>query len=92
MFPSPAEISSTSFGAGYIHVVPPPCSRLAWADLRDHWQIRLGVREGCRTQDDGYDTKADICSHGFRAMACSVLVEPGLWSETAIEPVKPPHA
>ncbi|PKF25375.1 hypothetical protein CW309_17730 [Pseudomonas hunanensis] len=71
---------------------PAACSGLAWADLRDHWQIRLGVRGGCRTQDDGYDTKADICGHGFRAMACSALVEPGLWSETAIEPVKPPHA
>lgn len=27
----------------------------------------------------------DICGHGFRAMACSALVEFGLWSETAIE-------
>ncbi|WP_122588807.1 integrase arm-type DNA-binding domain-containing protein [Pseudomonas viridiflava] len=26
-----------------------------------------------------------ICGHGFRAMACSALVESGLWSETAIE-------
>lgn len=33
----------------------------------------------------GYDTKVDICGHGFRAMACSALVESGLWSETAIE-------
>lgn len=33
----------------------------------------------------GYDTKADICGHGFRSMACSALVESGLWSETAIE-------
>ncbi len=33
----------------------------------------------------GYDTKEDICGHGFRAMACSALVESGLWSETAIE-------
>jgi len=33
----------------------------------------------------GYGTKVDICGHGFRAMACSALVESGLWSETAIE-------
>lgn len=33
----------------------------------------------------GYDTKVDICGHGLRAMACSALVESGLWSETAIE-------
>jgi integrase len=33
----------------------------------------------------GYDTKADICGHGFRAMAYIALVESGLWSETAIE-------
>lgn len=33
----------------------------------------------------GYDTKVHICGHGFRAMACSALVESGLWSETAIE-------
>lgn len=33
----------------------------------------------------GYDTKTEICGHGFRSMACSALVESGLWSETAIE-------
>ncbi|WP_095077924.1 integrase arm-type DNA-binding domain-containing protein [Pseudomonas sp. Irchel s3h17] len=33
----------------------------------------------------GYDTKAEICGHGFRSMACSALIESGLWSETAIE-------
>jgi integrase len=33
----------------------------------------------------GYDSKVDICGHGFRAMACSALIESGLWSETAIE-------
>ncbi|MPQ67976.1 MULTISPECIES: integrase arm-type DNA-binding domain-containing protein [unclassified Pseudomonas] len=33
----------------------------------------------------GFDTKRDVCGHGFRAMACSALVESGLWSETAIE-------
>lgn len=33
----------------------------------------------------GYNTKAEICGHGFRSMACSALIESGLWSETAIE-------
>ncbi len=28
----------------------------------------------------GYDTKTEICGHGLRAMACSVLVESDLWS------------
>jgi integrase len=29
----------------------------------------------------GYDTKVDVCGHGFRAMACSSLIESGLWSK-----------
>lgn len=33
----------------------------------------------------GNDTKTDICGQGFRSMACSALIESGLWSETAIE-------
>lgn len=33
----------------------------------------------------GYDTKNEVCRHGFRAMACSALVESGLWSKDAIE-------
>lgn len=33
----------------------------------------------------GYDTKVDICGHGFRAMACSSLIESGLWSRDAVE-------
>ncbi|ELC8832710.1 integrase arm-type DNA-binding domain-containing protein [Salmonella enterica] len=33
----------------------------------------------------GYDTKQDICGHGFRAMACSALMESGLWSQDAVE-------
>lgn len=33
----------------------------------------------------GYDTKVDVCGHGFRAMACSSLVESGLWSKDAVE-------
>ncbi|EJW1753799.1 tyrosine-type recombinase/integrase [Salmonella enterica subsp. enterica serovar Derby] len=33
----------------------------------------------------GYDTKTQICGHGFRTMACSSLVESGIWTEDAIE-------
>ncbi|HBC6784703.1 TPA: integrase arm-type DNA-binding domain-containing protein [Escherichia coli] len=33
----------------------------------------------------GYDTKKDICGHGFRAMACSALMESGLWAKGAVE-------
>ncbi|HCM1976850.1 TPA: integrase arm-type DNA-binding domain-containing protein [Salmonella enterica subsp. houtenae serovar 47:z36:-] len=33
----------------------------------------------------GYDTKKEVCGHGFRAMACGALSESGLWSKEAIE-------
>ncbi|HFT4600831.1 TPA: tyrosine-type recombinase/integrase, partial [Klebsiella pneumoniae] len=33
----------------------------------------------------GYDTKTEVCGHGFRAMACSALIESGLWSKDAVE-------
>lgn len=33
----------------------------------------------------GYDTRTEVYGHGFRTLACSVLVESGLWSEDAIE-------
>lgn len=33
----------------------------------------------------GYDTKTELCLHGFRAIACSALVESGVWSRDAIE-------
>lgn len=33
----------------------------------------------------GYDTKIEVCGHGFRTMACSALIESGLWSKDAVE-------
>src|SRR6185312_1439963 len=33
----------------------------------------------------GFDTQNDVCGHGFRTMACSSLVESGLWSRDAVE-------
>lgn len=32
-----------------------------------------------------YDTKVDVCGHGFRAIVCSSLIESGLWSRDAVE-------
>lgn len=33
----------------------------------------------------GYDTKTQVCGHGFRSMACSALIESGVWSRDAVE-------
>lgn len=33
----------------------------------------------------GYNTQKDVCCHGFRTMACSALIESGLWSRDAVE-------
>jgi integrase len=33
----------------------------------------------------GYDTKVDVCGHGFRTMACSALSESGLFTRDAVE-------
>lgn len=35
-------------------------------------------------QTMGYDTKTEVCGHGFRTMACSSLIESGLWSRDAV--------
>lgn len=41
------------------------------------------INKALRTM--GYDTKTEICGHGFRTMACSALIESGLWSRDAVE-------
>lgn len=41
------------------------------------------VNKALRTM--GYDTKIEVCGHGFRTMACSALIESGLWSKDAVE-------
>lgn len=33
----------------------------------------------------GWDTKMEICGHGFRTMACSALMESSIWSQDAVE-------
>ncbi|CDL86347.1 integrase (bacteriophage integrase) [Xenorhabdus cabanillasii JM26] len=37
----------------------------------------------------GYNTQTDVCGHGFRTMARGAMGESGLWSDDAIESVKP---
>ncbi len=37
------------------------------------------VNKALRTM--GYDTQKEVCGHGFRTMACSSLIESGLWSK-----------
>ncbi|MCX9097325.1 integrase arm-type DNA-binding domain-containing protein [Providencia rettgeri] len=41
------------------------------------------VNNALRVMD--YDTKTEVCGHGFRTMACSSLIESGLWSKDAVE-------
>ena len=33
----------------------------------------------------GYEITTEVCGHGVRAMACSALIESGLWSGDAVE-------
>lgn len=33
----------------------------------------------------GYDTKTELCGHGFRTMVLGAMDELGLWSDNAIE-------
>ena len=33
----------------------------------------------------GYNTRTEICGHGFRTLACSALMESGRWPQDAVE-------
>lgn len=33
----------------------------------------------------GYDTKTDLGGHGFRTLACSALIESGIWPGDVVE-------
>lgn len=33
----------------------------------------------------GYKTKTEVCGHGFKTMACSSLIELGLWLKDTVE-------
>lgn len=58
---------------------------LIFAGDHHHWKpmSESTVNKALRVM--GYDTKTDVCGHGFRAMACSALMESGLWSRDAVE-------
>jgi len=50
-----------------------------------HWRPMSENTVNAALRRMGYDTKTDVCGHGFRAMACSALVESGLWTKDAVE-------
>lgn len=50
-----------------------------------HWKPMSENTTNAALRRMGYDTKTEVCGHGFRAMACSALVESGLWSRDAVE-------
>ncbi|EPC3063280.1 integrase arm-type DNA-binding domain-containing protein [Escherichia coli] len=66
-----------------------------WAWTGEHELILTGAHNPFKPMSEntvnkalrvmGYDTKTEICGHGFRTMACSSLVESGLWSKDAVE-------
>ena len=58
---------------------------LVFAGDHHHWKPMSENTVNAALRRMGYDTKADVCGHGFRAMACSALVESGLWSRDAVE-------
>ncbi|QHP75084.1 DUF4102 domain-containing protein [Proteus vulgaris] len=66
-----------------------------WAWTGEHELILTGAHNPFKPMSEntvnkalrvmGYDTKTEICGHGFRTMACSSLIESGLWSKDAVE-------
>jgi integrase len=58
---------------------------LVFAGDHNHWKPMSENTVNKALRRMGYDTKAEVCGHGFRTMACSALVESGLWSKDAVE-------
>lgn len=58
---------------------------LVFAGDSNHWKPMSENTVNKALRRMGYDTKTEVCGHGFRAMACSALVESGLWSKDAVE-------
>lgn len=50
-----------------------------------HWKPMSENTVNAALRRMGYDTKSEVCGHGFRAMACSALTESKLWSKDAVE-------
>ena len=58
---------------------------LVFAGDHHHWKPMSENTVNKALRRMGYNTKIDVCGHGFRAMACSALVESGLWGRDAVE-------
>ncbi|MGV8864759.1 MAG: tyrosine-type recombinase/integrase [Pseudomonas sp.] len=58
---------------------------LVFAGDHHHWKPMSENTVNKSLRRMGYDTKVDVCGHGFRSMACSALVESGMWSRDAVE-------
>lgn len=82
------------------HLVPLSCQALAvLTEIKeisgDHKLVFIGDHDFRKPMSEntvnkalrsmGYDTTVEVCGHGFRAMACSALIESGLWSKDAVE-------
>lgn len=52
---------------------------------RKHWRPMSENTMAKALRTMGYDTQTELSGHGFRAMACSALIESGLWSKDAVE-------
>lgn len=50
-----------------------------------HWRPMSENTVNAALRRMGYDTATEVCGHGFRAMACSALIESGLFSRDAVE-------
>ncbi|WP_276487096.1 tyrosine-type recombinase/integrase [Ectopseudomonas mendocina] len=50
-----------------------------------HWKPMSENTVNAALRRMGYDTKTEVCGHGFRATACSALTESHLWSKDAVE-------
>ena len=58
---------------------------LVFAGDHNHWKPMSENTINKALRGMGYDTQVDVCGHGFRTMACSALVESGLWGRDAVE-------
>lgn len=67
-----------------VHEVSGHCELVFIGDHTVHKPMSEGTVNKA-LQNMGYDTKTEICGHGFRTMACSSLIESGLWSRDAVE-------
>lgn len=58
---------------------------LIFAGEHHNWRPMTEKTVNSALRRMGYDTGSEVCGHGFRAMACSALVESGQWARDAVE-------